>query len=360
MSHYADPNDEEQLELPLNEAVSQWRDELGGVAVDELDTHDRCKNLLVRLTDTFEHLQQQGRRARACILDDEQLPARYLEPYPHEGEAARALAADAITEWYFADGQDPAETTIHIAAIATSERTREVLRDLNDAKQAFHEVVGELRQSVDSTRQEYGELYRLVTFALGRRPKVLKEKQIGQSIREIVHPRLNVRQATRVVPIIEPMPASIRWRWVPDRASDRITRAEALRMLEKYGDHPMARADQRRLAALPEDEPLSITKREVIQLRAAFTYPPGRRDKGAYSYLKTRMPIFYDGHDALGYRSEPDLTRVPDNAPRHKRRKRLEDEPYLQTLSVYRYRESARCNVEAGHDTHAGGEAAAR
>lgn len=344
------PNDDEQLELPLAEAAEQWRHELHEAPVQpsssagELDA--RCKQLLVSLTHAFETLQDYGRQARGAVLSDEAMPADYLSPYQLEGESARLYAAQALTEWYFNDDQQPTETTVHMAAIASSERTRRTLGQLNQAKTDFHDIVTALRQSVTSTSAERGELYRLLTFALGRRPKVLKDNYIGDMIRDILHPRLSLRQATRRVPVVDPMPASIRWRWVDERASDRVTRDELIELLEKHGDNPMAREDQRRLLGLPADEMLSIVKKSTTQLRLAITFPKGNRPNGPYQYLKNRMPVFYSGDDPITRLRKPEMVVVPSNAIKHTRRKRLQDEPFLSTLSVYRYRSSDMAHHE--------------
>ena len=347
-------NAEEQLPLALDEAVSQWRGEITDAgATGEQDLQTRCKSLLILLTERFEQLKSAGADARAAILSDDALPADFLSPYELTGEPARYYAAQAITEWYFADGQEPTETTVHMAAIGCSDHALTVLQILNDAKEAFQSVVGDLRANLASDRDERDELYRLLTFALGRRPKILKDSYVGDMIRDILHPRLSLRQAVRRLGLIDPMPASIRWRWVEERASDRVTRDEIMAMLDKRPDTGLGRDDRRRVMALPPDEILSITKKRTNQLRVAITFPKNNRPNGAYRYLKNRLPVFYRGPDASDTRSKPKLTRVSDDAPIYERRKRLETEPFLATLSVYRYRsiedaEAGQRNVSSG------------
>ncbi|TBW57472.1 hypothetical protein EZI54_07375 [Marinobacter halodurans] len=334
-------DDAAQMVLPLSDLVSDWRDTITDAQREDDDLQMHCKRLLVDLVSAFQSLREAGDQAYACILNDEDLPAKYLEPHPVVGYAARLRAAQAVTEWYFQPGQAATETTIHMAAIATSERTRQAIAQLNEAKSAFQDVVAQLRRSIHVERHERGELYRLLSFALERRPKVLRDNAIGEVVRDILHPRLSLRQAGRAIPLVDRLPTSIRWRWVSDRASDRITPAQALALLEKKVDNPYVERDRQQLLALDPGEPLSIVKNSVSQLRISLVISPRAEDDTPYLYVKSRMPLFYAGDDPGAFRSAPQLIKVPENAPRFERIKKLEDEPFLKTLPVYRYRSVA-------------------
>lgn len=300
---------------------------------------DYCASLLGQAVIQYKAMRKHiARIAELVEKDGEQgFPARMLGDAPLEDSEARKRALYGIAQWTFEDGQDPNETPVFMGAIASSTLTIQAIDALNEMKETFSEIVKRLRLATDTQSNMRGDIYNLLNLVMEAEPKMIRSQMIGAMLRQVLHPRLNVRLLTRTIPVVNELPVSVRWRWHLFPSNRKLTRQQVLDLLEKKADKPFAQQDIQKLLTSCSDEFFAFKKKPQWDLRMHIKLPkaPGRKITSAD--FKTRLPLFYwkgeDGH----YRTEPTMSLAPENSIQFKRRKKIATEPYLLTIPVHRY-----------------------
>jgi len=161
-------------------------------------------------------------------------------------------------------------------------------------------------------------------------------------LRNIQRSDLNLLAAYRKIPILTAPPSSVTFTRANTRAVYRKS-IEAIQALLVGRDSPTAAADRERLALLDRREThLALVKERYQNIRANVLYahldPRGR----GRMQISAELPLVY----ARGRRVEVPAVRFPVpaavNAPRRVRQSKLEPQPFLESLPVYRYARSTR------------------
>jgi hypothetical protein len=159
-------------------------------------------------------------------------------------------------------------------------------------------------------------------------------------LRNIQRSDLNLLAAYRKIPILAATPATITFTRANTRAVYRKT-IEDIEALLQNREGPMAIADRTRLAALPRREThLALVKAHYQNIRANVLYahldPRGR----GRVQVTAELPLIYP----KGRRTTPPQVRFPPAAdeeqPTRARQSKLDPEPFLESLPVYRYSRS--------------------
>lgn len=336
-------NDAEPIQLP-DHWLTPVELESFGIDPEALAPEQRKDYCAALMGQTVRHYKAMrshlARVGELVLLDGERdLPAVMLEPAETDPESARSNAVRAIAQWTFEDGQDRNETPVFMGALSSSRTTLDAITALNRMKDEFSELVNRLRLATDPQSVLRGNLYNLLSEVMDAKPKVLRSQMIGAMLRDVLHPRLNIRQLTRAIPVATEVPVKVRWRWQSGPAGRKLSREEVLHLLEKKADKPFAMIDIQKVLQAKGESHFALKKKPVWDLRmhVALNKTPGR--KGAFMSLKTRLPLFYleaqEGH----HRNQPELVVAPDNAIRFARPggRKIEDKPFLETLPIYRY-----------------------
>lgn len=318
---------------------------------------------LGNLQKIYKAIRTQATRLRERVAVDRQQgdTAVMMRPATDDNETARAQAMAAINDWFYEDGQDEKETSVYVGAIASSFETLGAIQELNRLKTEFSDCMGSIRNLVDyETAQE--ELTEIVAALTPNAPKNIYRKAIGETVRHLIHPRLNIRQLVRHIPVVAVCPDRIRWRWTLTPSTMKITRLALIEVLEARTDIE-ARYDLAALAHCHDPE-FSWRKgtaedgRASILCRSATDYFELNPDDinrpqelVRNRSVKGRMPVFYLSPRLAPYIKppskrknaspksiKPQLVFIPDDADRFEREGKIEKEPFLQSLQVHRYR----------------------
>ena len=157
-------------------------------------------------------------------------------------------------------------------------------------------------------------------------------------LRHIQRSDLNVNAAYRKIPILSVPPKTVTYTRANTRNVYRKTVDEIADMLSHVSS-PAASADRERLELLDRRTThLALVRHRYQNIRANILYarldPKGR----GRIQISAELPLIY----ATGRHAEPPQVTFPTNAddtlPRRTRASKLEAEPWLRCLPVYRYR----------------------
>ena len=156
-------------------------------------------------------------------------------------------------------------------------------------------------------------------------------------LRNIQRSDLNLLAAYRKIPILAAPPVSVTYTRANTRAVYRKSVAEIQELLEAI-EGPTSLADRDRLTALPRGEiHLALVRLHYQNIRANVLYthldPRGR----GRIQITAELPLLYP----KGRRAMPPEVRFPPpvhaDQPKRERESKLEPQPFLESLPVYRY-----------------------
>lgn len=157
-------------------------------------------------------------------------------------------------------------------------------------------------------------------------------------LRNIQRSDLNLLAAYRKIPILDAPPKSVSYTRANTRAVYRKRVEEIAAMLQNLPS-PGAIADRDRLAALDRRvSHLALVKDRYQNIRANVLYSRLDTSGRGRIQISAELPLIY----ATGRSTESPAVHFPSaadtsSAPKRTRKSKLEPEPYLRTLPVYRY-----------------------
>jgi len=293
---------------------------------DHLETRVSVKAIYDQLVKALETLSE-------CItVVDAHLPARTywlpmrhkdsdkphtIEPKLLDGHQARQRAAEIISETQLRKGQDPRTALRCPGMIAMSAQTAQALQDVNALKEDFKMAVKQISDSA-STRKR--EIVKIIPYA---------------SLMHIYRPIS--------ISVLYPNKVSFGWA-VNTQSSKRMTRARARSLLDThYQSKPenweeeawdkQWQMDITKLAGVAEDEIL-------VQRNLIAPHPEMRvYIHDGYQEAIANLPLFYphvEGRDLPPFRP---LGTMDTRFARAKRcNTMVEDEPFIQSVHLYRYK----------------------
>lgn len=359
-----EPNAETSRQIGLFDANSLS-------TLSEPDRQNLVRACLGNLRQTYRELQSQATRVRERVMADrlQGEPAMMARPQADDNDPARALALAAINDWFYHDGQDEKETTVYVGAIACTASTLGALAELNRLKTQFSEGMAAVRTLIED-EPTTAELAKVVSALTPNAPANLRRKAVGELVRQLIHPRLNIRQLVRHAPVLTVCPDRIRWRWTQTPSSMKISRSALIEVLEartdidaRYDLEAVARCHDPEFSwrkGVSEDCRVSILCKSAVAYLEDRSQPQGvvvqiddtesvlrlTRNVG----VKSRLPVFYLGQAHAPYLPIPKKARKPEKAVRPQlvltsedaeRRQReglTEKAPFLRSLAVHRYK----------------------
>lgn len=242
-------------------------------------------------------------------------------------------ACEAYSAIDYAMDDDVGDSVTCLGAIGIRAETLRLAEAVNAAKSEFKAICA--------------PLYRMRTRipVKGEASPTRAIPVIRVILRSIQRSDVNLLAAYRKIPILAATPATITFTRATTRAVYRKT-IEDIETLLLNREGPKAMADRARLAALPRREThLALAKRHYANTRANIRYahldPRGR----GRVQVAAELPLLYP----KGRRTTPPDVRFPprahddqpsDASPKRERQSKLEPQPFLESLPVYRYTRS--------------------
>ncbi|WP_282040908.1 DNA replication terminus site-binding protein [Halomonas alimentaria] len=270
---------------------------------------------------TAEVAEAYARSPGACWI--------FGEPEPVEHSRAEEWLRGALQDVWYQDGQDGRATRAHIGLVAASESVMEAVAAANTAKAEFAALTAKIRDQVPALIPE-------AKAVLPFRHPALHDHLRGEGLA-----RVHLKQCWRAIPASEAPLARVRLAWYSSgRSIKKLTVAEAeQKLLALDSDAPHIRIQLRKLAGLPSGEPLAQVQRQAPLMRANLFYREPLDDGRTRRAMNVALPLFIPAPDGrLPDHKLPPL-QPPEARTRARRRdERLEDEAFLPSLRVYRYR----------------------
>ncbi|WP_110649211.1 DNA replication terminus site-binding protein [Salinicola peritrichatus] len=238
----------------------------------------------------------------------------------------------ALTDFWYQDGQDGRETRNYIALIVAGPELMEQVHAVNASKASFAAILKHIRESAPKLIPE-------IKAVLPFRHPVLHDHLRGQGLA-----RLHLKQCWRQLPVADAPLSRVRLAWYTSgRSIKRLSVREAEDKLKRMDQAaPHIRIQLRKLADVPDGEPLAQIQQQAPVMRANLFFREALEDGRMRRAMNLPLPLFIpDPTLRLPHRNDPPI-RPPATRTRAKRSdQRLEDEPFLPSLRVYRYRNPA-------------------
>ena len=248
--------------------------------------------------------------------------------FEHATADAAWLRRSLLDVWY-QDGQDGRATRSHVGLVAADERVMDAACEVNATKQAFGALLAEIRREVPSLIPE-------IKAVLPFRHPALHDHLRGTGLA-----RLHLKQCWRTIPLAEAPVARVRLAWYSSgRSIKRLTVREAeQKLLALDSDAPHVRIQLRRLAGIPDGEPLAQVQTQAPLMRANLFYREPLEDGRSRRAMNVALPLFVPSPDGrLPDHNCPPATPPATRTRARRRDERLESEAFLPSLRVYRYR----------------------
>lgn len=285
--------------------------------------------LLAELETAFDALID---ASEALVTAHEQRPGAcwiFGEPEPVAPERAADWLRQALLDVWYQDGQDGRATRAHIGLVAAAESVMEAVAATNAAKAEFAALLARIKAQEPALIAEAKAL-------LPSRHPALNEHLRGRGLA-----RVHLKQCWRAIPTAEAPVARVRLAWYASgRSIKRLTVREAEQKLLKLDTEAAhVRIQLRKLAGLPSAEPLAQVQRQAPLMRANLFYREPLEDGRTRRAMNVALPLFVPAADGrLPDHNLPPL-QPPEQRTRARRRdEKLEDDPFLPSLRVYRYR----------------------
>jgi len=238
--------------------------------------------------------------------------------------------------WY-EDSQDGRETLTCPGIVGASPETLEAALVCNSAKDEFKAAVLALKVlGRVETHGAMNDLHR-------------RWESVAVAMRRMGAARLNLKQAYRHIPVLEQRPLKIGFTWSKQgRVIQRTSVTAARSLLEQRVETPQIQLELRRLAEIREPETLARVRGVCPHLRANLVFaveqgsPEIRR-----RLMQAPLPLLVPLRPGERLPEFVAVSPEPPTAPRLRRADvRIEDDPFLPSVRIHRYRDLYRRTSE--------------
>ncbi|GGX51215.1 DNA replication terminus site-binding protein [Saccharospirillum salsuginis] len=276
----------------------------------------------------FDHFERMRRSISAFARSVDQYDsAHWIAPWA--GSVRAPDLEDLLLDLWYQEDQDGRETRIYPGLIALNREQITLAAEVNMAKDQFRKVVHAMKEE-DSVR------WREIQGQLARRYQGLNEAMSREGLS-----RLHLKQVFRHMPLVVKRPDRVGLSWYTSgRSIQRITKQEAWdRLTQLNTESAHIRIQMERLSALPDNEPLARVQRQAPVLRANLVFADGRRKS-----MNVSLPLLFPSQ---GVNELPDFSVPPATPPNERQRlvrsdNKLEEEPWLPSIRVHRYRQEKK------------------
>lgn len=288
----------------------------------------------ITLLTSFETMLERLDALCTAVRQDSELPAWVprTETELRGNLDMRLKAIQLYRSLWYEDSQDGRETLTCPGVIGASLATLVAACACNTAKDEFKAAVLALKVI---GRAEAGD----VMADLHQRWET-----VATAMRRMGVARLNLKQAYRHIPLLERRPLKIGFTWSKQgRVIQRTSVATARLLLEQRVKTPQIQLELQRLTGISDTEPLARVRRVCPHLRANIVFSELEGAEVSRRLIQTPLPILVP----LQYGERlPEFVTVASDPPANLRLRRtdvqIDDEPFLSSIRVYRYRSFCR------------------
>lgn len=238
----------------------------------------------------------------------------------------------ALLDFWYQDGQDGRVTRSYVGLIAANEALLDEVASVNAAKARFADLLGRIRKESAAMIPE-------IKAVLPFRHPALHNHLRGQGLA-----RLHLKQCWRALPVADAPLSRVRLAWYSSgRSIKKLSVREAeQKLLALDHEAPHIRIQLRKLAGIPDSEPLAQVQKQAPLMRANLFFQEPLTDGRQRRAMNVALPLFIPSADG----KLPDYN-LPPPFPNEKRTRakrsdeRLEEEVFLPSLRVYRYKGAA-------------------
>ncbi len=291
---------------------------------------DSSSILRITLLESFENLLTSLNNFCTAVRHDTTLPVwvSCTDAELLNNLDMRLKAIELYRALWYEDHQDGRETLTCPGIVGASPDTMTSAHACNAAKDHFKTAVLALKSLVRAeVAAAMADLYR-------------RQETVASAMRRMGASRLNLKQAYRHIPLLDQRPLKVGFTWSKQgRVIQRTGVAEARRLLEQRIETPQILQELQRLAGIPDDEMLARIRSVCPHLRANIVFAAPEGSGVLRRLMQTPLPILIPLQ-----RGEPLPEFVPTapdllTNPRLRRADvRIEDESFLPTIRIHRYR----------------------
>ncbi|MDQ7730071.1 DNA replication terminus site-binding protein [Halomonas sp. SpR8] len=281
-------------------------------------------HLLLQLEQQFDHLLETIEEA--VSLYERQQPATWVF---HQATPSNDWLRKAMFDMWHEQDQDGRETRNYIAVVAANDELLTAINTVNQAKTNFSEMLQHIKQAAPQALSD----------AKSRLPQ--RHPHVNDVLRRNGLAKLHLKQSWRHLPIAQAPVSRIRFAWYSSgRSIKRLTVQEAERkLLQQDSDAPHIRIQLRKLAGIPSGEVLAQVQTQAPLMRANLFYTEPLDDGHTRRALNAAMPLFLPANDQRLPHINLPSQQPPTTRTRARRRdEKLEQDVFLPSLRVYRYR----------------------
>ena len=167
-----------------------------------------------------------------------------------------------------------------------------------------------------------------------------RQEPVAAAMRRMGAARLNLKQAYRHLPLLEQRPLKIGFTWSKQgRVIQRTSVATARRLLEQRVETPQINLELQRLAEVPADEILARVRSVCPHLRANIVFADYKGNGVRRRLMQVPLPVLIPLRRDERLPEFVPVAPEPVASPRLRRADvRIEDEPFLPSVRVHRYR----------------------
>jgi hypothetical protein len=240
----------------------------------------------------------------------------------------RAKAIQLYRALWYEDDQDGRETLTCAGIVGAGSETLQAAHQCNAAKDAFKAAVLALKTLERSE----------ATAALADLHR--RQESVAAAMRRMGAARLNLKQAYRHIPLLDQRPLKIGFTWSRQgRVIQRTSVAAARRLLEQRIETPQTLLELQRLADIPEEEMLARVRSVCPHLRANIVFADSEGLGVRRRLMQTPLPVLVPLQPGERLPDFVPIAPEPLDTPRLRRTDvRIEDEPFLPSVRIHRYR----------------------
>lgn len=280
--------------------------------------------LLLQLEQQFDHLLETIETA--VSLYERQQPATWVF---HQTTPTRHWLREALFDMWHQQDQDGRETRNYIAVVASNDELLTAIATVNQAKANFSEMLQHIKQAAPQALSD----------AKNRLPQ--RHPHVNDVLRRNGLAKLHLKQSWRQLPIVQAPVSRVRFAWYSSgRSIKRLTVQEAEhKLLQLDTDAPHIRIQLGKLASIPSGEILAQVQAQAPLMRANLFFTEPLDDGHTRRALNAAMPLFLPANDQrLPHINLPELQPPTTRTRARRRDEKLEQDVFLPSLRVYRYR----------------------
>lgn len=280
------------------------------------------------IVECYDQLQQQLQQLSQTLK--QHVPAHWIAQHNWEIENNVTMlnsACELLTDVWYRDGQDGRETRSRHGIILANVDMQQLVSKINASKDELRRVI-QLYQQQNKCPDEN------IKHLLGQRHSEFREQLTVSGLA-----RLHLKQCYRHIPLLEKKPTKVGFSWyVNGRSIKQIRVADIRQKLLMLGHEKAHVQVQLSLLASYKDHDMMAQVQTLAPIvRANLVYQ--QDDQIIKKAMNVSLPLFIASEDS----TLPIFNQIAPEPPTGRTRQarndqRLETEPFIPSLRIYRYR----------------------